>query len=82
ILEVASEDEEIVMGVLVDSVRAVSTISDADIEAAPKMGAVDRDAWIRGMGHSGDKFVIIIDVDQLFADEGRWMNEAEGGRAA
>jgi len=82
ILEVASGAEEIVMGVLVDSVRAVSTISDADIEAAPRMGAVDRDAWIRGMGHSGDKFVIIIDVDQLFADEGRWMNEAEGGRAA
>jgi purine-binding chemotaxis protein CheW len=82
ILEVASGADEIVMGVLVDSVRAVSEISEADMEAAPRMGPAARDAWIRGMGRDGDKFVIIVDVDEVLADEGRWMNEAEGGRAA
>ena len=82
ILEVATGAEGIVMGALVDSVREVSAIHDADIEAAPGMGAAARQDWIRGMGRDGDRFVIIVDVDELFADEGRWMDEAKGGRAA
>ncbi|XXJ18808.1 chemotaxis protein CheW [Desulfovibrio caledoniensis] len=79
ILEVASTAGENVMGALVDSVRAVSEINEADIEAAPRMGPAVRDAWIRGMGRDGNKFVIIVDVDEILADEGRWMSEAAGG---
>jgi len=85
ILEVASGTEEIVMGALVDSVREVSEMADADIEAAPRLGGGDRDAWIRGMGRREERFVIIVDVDEVFADDGRLaarLADAEDGRAA
>ncbi|OIQ50867.1 Chemotaxis protein CheW [Pseudodesulfovibrio hydrargyri] len=85
ILEVASGAGEIVMGALVDSVREVSGINEADIEAAPRMGPGGRDAWIRGMGRDGDRFVIIVDVDEVFADEVQWADGSAGeesGRAA
>jgi purine-binding chemotaxis protein CheW len=85
ILEVASGTEEIVMGALVDSVREVSEMADADIEAAPRLGGGGRDAWIRGMGRREERFVIIVDVDEAFADDGRLaasLADAEDGRAA
>lgn len=85
ILEVESGTEEIVMGALVDSVREVSEMADADIEAAPRLGGGGRDAWIRGMGRREERFVIIVDVDEAFADDGRLaasLADAEDGRAA
>jgi len=66
ILEVYSGEGDIVMGVMVDSVREVFEMAEADIEPAPRMGA--RDGCLRGMGRQGDRFVIIIDADAVFAD--------------
>jgi purine-binding chemotaxis protein CheW len=69
ILEVHIEGEARAMGVLVDSVREVIGMTDADIEAAPSMGFAGGNGWVRGMGRQGDRFVIIVDVDETFADD-------------
>ena len=68
ILEVAFGDDAIVMGALVDSVREVFEMSESDIEPAPKMGAAIEACYIKGMGRQDDQFIIIIDVDRIFAE--------------
>lgn len=86
ILEVQSGEESIVLGALVDSVREVIDMTDADIEAAPKMGPAVENGWISGMGRQGDRFVIIVDVDAVFADDSlaaaRLSGQEGGGTAS
>ncbi len=69
ILEVQYDDEMLVLGALVDSVREVIDMSAENIEPAPKMGAAIKADYIMGMGRQGDQFIIIVDVDAIFSDE-------------
>lgn len=69
ILEIAFEHEEIVMGVLVDSVREVFEMAENEIEPAPKMGAAIEAAYIKGMGCQDNEFIIIVDVDSIFSEK-------------
>lgn len=68
ILEVAFENEAIVMGALVDSVHEVFEMSEHDIEPAPRMGAAIEASYIKGMGRQDDRFIIIVDVDRIFSE--------------
>jgi len=69
ILEVRYDNEILVLGALVDSVREVIEMSEESIEPAPKMGAAVKADYIMGMGRQGDQFVIIVDVDAIFSEE-------------
>jgi purine-binding chemotaxis protein CheW len=69
ILEVAFEGQQQEISVVVDSVSAVVDIADADIEPPPQFGAMLRADFISGMGRIGEKFVIILDVDQVLSVE-------------
>lgn len=70
ILEVDYSDEEmIVMGALVDSVREVFGMSEDEIEPAPKMGSSIEATYIKGMGRQEDQFIIIVDVNKVFSEE-------------
>ncbi len=69
ILEVRYDEDLLVMGALVDSVREVSEMLAEDIEPAPKMGASVKADYIRGMGRQGDTFIVIVDVDSIFSEE-------------
>lgn len=70
IMEVCcSNDEPIVLGALVDSVREVFEMSEGEIEPAPKMGAAIDASYIRGMGRQNDEFIIILDVDSVFSEQ-------------
>ncbi|WP_419778816.1 chemotaxis protein CheW [Maridesulfovibrio sp.] len=88
ILEVDYSDEEmIVMGALVDSVREVFGMSEDDIEPAPKMGSSIEANYIKGMGRQEDQFIIIVDVNKVFSEEELLLaldidNESSEGQAA
>lgn len=69
ILEVSLDDELLVLGALVDSVREVIEIQEDEIEPAPRMGAAVNADYIMGMGRQGEQFVIIVDVDAIFSEE-------------
>ena len=69
ILEVDYDNEMLVLGALVDSVREVIEMSEENIEPAPKMGAAVKADYIMGMGRQGDEFIIIVDVDAIFSEE-------------
>ncbi len=67
IVELATEDEQHVIGVVVDAVNEVLDIAAADIEPAPAFGARIRSEFILGMGKVRGKFVILLDVQHVLA---------------
>jgi purine-binding chemotaxis protein CheW len=69
VVEVALEDENIVIGALVDSVDEVFELEPEAIEAAPKIGTQLRTDFIKGMGKKDDSFIIILDIDRVFSSE-------------
>jgi purine-binding chemotaxis protein CheW len=69
ILEVEHEDEQQYIGVVVDAVKAVLDIADADIEPPPSFGAKLRSDFVSGMGKVHDEFVIILDTEHVLSIE-------------
>lgn len=67
IVEVSMREERHVIGIVVDSVSAVLSIPNAEIEKAPAFGAKLRSDFISGMGKISEKFVIILNIDQVLS---------------
>lgn len=80
IIEVVSEDEDQqILGVVVDAVNEVLEIPPSQIEAPPAFGAKIRTDFISGMGKLDDKFVIILRVDKVLSvDELSLLEQATG----
>lgn len=57
-----------IMGLVVDSVSDVLTISKKDIQAPPEFGAKVDVSVLSGIGKSGDKLVSLLDIDRLLID--------------
>lgn len=76
ILELPENDEQPVIGVVVDAVSEVLEIPRAEIEPAPAFGAKIRAEFIAGMGKVKDRrsggaerFVIVLNVGKVLASE-------------
>jgi purine-binding chemotaxis protein CheW len=67
ILETGTSQESQVLGVVVDAVNEVLEIPDSDVEPAPSFGASVRTDFIEGMGKVRDKFVIILNVNNVLS---------------
>ena len=63
ILNVASR----VMGMVVDSVSDVITLSAEQIRPAPEMGAVLDTDYLIGLGTLDDRMLILVDIDKLMS---------------
>lgn len=83
IVEVETDGERQVMGIVVDAVNAVLEIAASDIEPAPTFGAKIRSEFIEGMGKVSGKFVILLNIDKvLSANEiGALADIAEASKA-
>ena len=81
IVEANINDSRTVMGVIADSVSQVISMSEDKILPAPAFGTRVRIDFLRGMGKSGDKFVLVLDIDKVLnADD--LAPAAPGGNAA
>ncbi len=67
IIEVQHEEVQQVIGVLVDAVNEVLEIASDQIEPVPSFGAKIRTDFINGMGKVDQKFVIILNVNQVLS---------------
>jgi purine-binding chemotaxis protein CheW len=67
VVGVGTGKEPLLVGVLVDSVKAVIEIPDAAIQPSPGIGAFCNNELIFGMGNTGDGFAMILDPDKVFA---------------
>jgi purine-binding chemotaxis protein CheW len=69
VVEVSFEEENTIIGALVDSVQEVLELEPDKIEPAPRIGTQLKTEFIRGMGKRDDRFIIILDVDKVFSSE-------------
>ncbi|MEW6288986.1 MAG: chemotaxis protein CheW [Thermodesulfobacteriota bacterium] len=67
---VEAETAPVPMGVLTDAVQAVLELDQANIEPVPRMGTNLNTDFIKGMGRHEDKFLILLDIDKVLANEG------------
>ncbi len=67
VVQVASADGEVTMGIIVDEVSEVLDIATEQIENTPSFGSnVDTD-FILGMGKVAEKVVMMLDVDKVLS---------------
>ena len=69
ILEVALDGQSTVMGVMADSVSQVVELGKDDILPPPTFGTRVHVDYIVGMGRSGKKFILILDIDKVLSAE-------------
>jgi len=67
ILEVQSEEDTHVLGIVVDAVSAVRQIDSANIEPAPSFGTRIRADFIDGMAKVNNNFVILLDLGKVLS---------------
>jgi len=67
VLEVELHGEDLVLGFIVDQVRAVLDIGAADIEPPPAFGSALRSEFLAGIGKVDGEFVILLDVDHVLS---------------
>ena len=68
IIEIDIEGETTLIGAVVDSVKEVMDLDADHIEPPPKLGAELNAEFIRGMGKKDDQFIIILDINKIFAE--------------
>jgi len=66
VAEVLINGAQKLLGVVVDMVSEVVTISDSQIEPPPEYGTAIEHNSILGIGKIKDRVVIILDIDQVF----------------
>ncbi|MGN7613097.1 chemotaxis protein CheW [Magnetococcales bacterium HHB-1] len=69
IVEIVQDDEVTVMGALADSVQEVMELNPNHIEPPPKLGTRLRSDFLKGMGKSDGRFIMILDIDRVFSSE-------------
>jgi purine-binding chemotaxis protein CheW len=57
------------MGIIVDAVSDVVSLSAEDIQPKPDFSAEIDTSFINGMGKKEDKFIILLDIDKVLSDE-------------
>jgi purine-binding chemotaxis protein CheW len=67
VLEVALDEETVILGALADSVQEVIDLEPEQIEPAPKVGMQLNTDFIKGMGKHNEQFIIILDIDRSFS---------------
>lgn len=71
IVEANINESRTVVGVVADSVSQVISMTDDNILPAPAFGTHVRTDYLRGMGKSGDKFVLVLDIDKVLSADDR-----------
>jgi purine-binding chemotaxis protein CheW len=67
VMEVQLDGETTVLGGIADSVHEVIEIDPSNIQPPPHIAMRWRTEFIQGMGRRGDDFIIVLDVNAVFA---------------
>lgn len=69
VVEAARDSGPVVMGVAAAAVHQVLRVDTADIETLPGFGSRIGTEYLEGMTQSGDKFVMLLDIDRALSME-------------
>ncbi|OPZ60215.1 MAG: Chemotaxis protein CheW [Deltaproteobacteria bacterium ADurb.Bin510] len=68
--EVTVSGELTTLGVIADAVQEVMELDEREIEPSPRIGTSLDTGFLKGMGRREDDFVMILDIDKVFATDG------------
>ncbi len=69
VLEVRKDEKFVETGIIVDSVQSVVEIQQAEIKDPPSLGFAVNSDFIRGMYEQDNKFIMLLEVDNVFSIE-------------
>jgi purine-binding chemotaxis protein CheW len=69
VLELHTGGEPIMVGTIVDAVKEVLEIDDAEILAPPSIGTSFRSEFLKGMAQSENGFIMLLDAEKVFASD-------------
>ncbi len=67
VMEVTFDDEITIIGALADSVKEVFELDPFNIDPPPRIGTHLDTEFIKGMGKRDDKFIIILNIENVFS---------------
>jgi purine-binding chemotaxis protein CheW len=67
VLNININDEDIIVGALVDSVSEVFEIDATQIQPSPSIGSKYRADFIEGMIKENDQFMMLLNIDKVFS---------------
>ena len=65
VVEMDDDNHKIPIGVMIDSVKAVTELYENNIESVPEIGSKIRSDFIEGIGKLEDQFVILLKVQNI-----------------
>ena len=69
VLKVQTENGDKIMGVVVDAVSDVYSITEKEMRPAPDLGSTIDTEFIKGLVNVNDKMVILLNIDKLLTSE-------------
>jgi len=81
VLELKIDGEIAVLGGIADSVHEVIELASAQIAPPPTIAMRWRSEFIQGMGKRGDEFIILLDIDAVFASDAQALVAETAGIA-
>lgn len=76
VMELELDGETTVVGGIADSVHEVIELEPGQINPPPRIAMRWRTELIQGMGRRGDDFIILLDINQVFASEAAVLAES------
>lgn len=70
VMELEVDGEQTVIGGIADSVHEVIELEPGQINPPPRLAMRWRTELIQGMGRRGEEFIIILNINQVFASDG------------
>jgi purine-binding chemotaxis protein CheW len=71
VLELSIDGEQAVLGGIADSVHEVIELEPSQIAPPPTIAMRWRSEFIQGMGKRGDEFIIVLDINAVFASDAK-----------
>ena len=69
VLKIEMNEEEIMVGALVDSVSEVFEMEESKIQASPTIGTKYKADFIQGMIKENDHFMMLLNIDAVFSSD-------------
>ncbi len=58
-----------IMGIIVDAISDVVSLTEQDIQDAPSFAVNVRTDFIKGMGKKDEKLIILLDIDKVLSQQ-------------
>ncbi len=69
VAELQSQEEDALIGLIVDAVEGVIEVDEDEIESAPRLGSTVAAELIEGIVKSGERFTMLLRAERLVTDQ-------------